>query len=237
PWTDTKALENIQAHWHRVLPELHETAEKFSRQRQRLVDEYQQTGNSQFLMERFQKGVVYFSQFIYNEFLLPALEFDRAVPTRKIFQPLKDALYSFRLNTKRLLDDFAAFTWDGLALWPADKQRYELPNTTTASPPKVKHKKGDSTKETLVYFQSGKNAEEIAQIRKLAKSTIETHLCQLVEEGQLPMDALMSEVDVQAIQRAIEIHADATIKELVEKLDGQYPYNFIRLVMKMKTDV
>ncbi|MGI9192516.1 MAG: helix-turn-helix domain-containing protein [Chitinophagaceae bacterium] len=237
PWAETKPLENIQSHWHRVLPELHETAEKFSRQRQRLVDDYQQTGNSQFLVERFQKGVVYFSQFIYNEFLLPTLEFDREVPTRKIFQPLKDALYSFRLNTKRLLDDFGTFSWDGLVLWPADKPRYDLPSTTTASPPKVKHKKGDSTKETLVYFQSGKNAEEIAQIRKLAKSTIETHLCQLVEEGQLPMDALMSELDVQTIQRAIDIHTEASVKELVEKLDNQYPYNFIRLVMKMKAGI
>lgn len=233
PWTDTKSLENLQQHWYRVLPELQETVEKFNRQRERLVHEYEQTGNSQILIERFQKGVVYFSRLIYNELFLPAIELDEQVPTRKLFQPLKEALYSFRLNTKRLLDDFASFSWDGKNLWPADMPNFDMPKPASVAPSKVKPKKGDSTKETLVYFQSGKTLDEIVQIRKLAKSTIETHLCQLVEEGQLNIHQLLSDQDLQTIRRALDIHTEASVKELVEKLDGQFSYNYIRLVIKM----
>jgi hypothetical protein len=67
----------------------------------------------------------------------------------------------------------------------------------------------------------------------LAKSTIEGHLVAMVEEGLLSINDILSTVQIDEIKRALNIHPDLTVREVVEKMDNQFTYNYVRMVQKM----
>lgn len=232
PWTDMARVELLQHQWISVLHDLQETIDKFRKQRDRMIAEFQHHGDSNALVDRLQKAVLYFSRIIYNDLLLPCVEFENEIPKQSVFKSVREQLYPLRLTLKKQLDDFLKCTWQGQALWPSNHDPFVIPSQSAKAPEKVKPKKGESARETLVYFQSGKTIDDIAQMRKLAKSTIESHLVSMVEEGQLTITDILSDVQVQEILRALNIHTDLTIKEIVEKMDNQYPYNFVRLIQK-----
>lgn len=54
-------------------------------------------------------------------------------------------------------------------------------------------KKGESARETLAMFESGKNIEEIAKTRNLTVTTIARHLAQFVTEGTLDLNRFISD--------------------------------------------
>jgi hypothetical protein len=232
-WPKPERVEALHQQWVGVLHDLQETIEKFKPQRERLMMHYEQTGDSSALIDRLQKAMLYFSRIIYNDLLLPCSEFETEIPMRTAFKTVREQSFDFRVALKKQLDEFANSTWQGQALWPANQERFAMPETVTKAPEKVKVKRGDSAKETLIYFQSGKNIEEIAQIRKLAKSTIEGHLVAMVEEGLLSINDILSTVQIDEIKRALNIHPDLTVREVVEKMDNQFTYNYVRMVQKM----
>ena len=232
PWNDMARVELLQHQWISVLHDLQETIDKFRKQRDRLIADVQHHGDSNALVERLQKALVYFSRIIYNDLLLPCIEFENEIPKQSVFKPVREQAYALRLSLIKQLDDFFVSTWQGQVLWPSHQAPFSLPISSAKAPEKVKPKKGESARETLVYFQSGKSIDDIATMRKLAKSTIESHLANMVEEGQLAITDILTEVQVQEIHRALSIHTELTIKEIVEKMDNQYPYNFVRLIQK-----
>lgn len=232
PWNDIARVELLQHQWISVLHDLQETIDKFRKQRDRLIADVQLHGDSTALVERLQKALVYFSRIIYNDLLLPCIEFENEIPKQSVFKPVREQAYALRLSLIKQLDDFFVSTWQGQVLWPSQQEPFSLPISSAKAPEKVKPKKGESARETLVYFQSGKSIDDIATMRKLAKSTIESHLANMVEEGQLAITDILTDVQVQEIHRALSIHTELTIKEIVEKMDNQYPYNFVRLIQK-----
>lgn len=232
-WPKPERVEALHQQWVGVLHDLQETIEKFKPQRERLLMHYQQTGDSIALIDRLQKAMLYFSRIIYNDLLLPCSEFETEIPMRVAFKTVREQSFGFRMALKKQLDEFANSTWQGEALWPANQERFAMPETATKAPEKVKVKRGDSAKESLIYFQSGKDIDEIAQIRKLAKSTIEGHLASMVEEGAISINDLLTPVQFDDIKRALEIHVDLTVREVVEKMDNQFSYTYVRMVQKI----
>lgn len=232
-WPNPERVEAIHNQWVGVLHDLQDTIEKFKLQRDRLIMQANQTGDNALLNDRLQKALLYFSRIVYNDLLLPCFEFENDIPLRTAFKEIRQHCYSFRLVLKKQLDEFEKCTWQGQVLWPANQAPFATPEPVAKAPAKVKPKRGDSAKETLIYFQSGKNADEIAQIRKLAKSTIETHLVALVEEGLLSINDVLTPIQIDEIRRALDIHADLTVREIVEKMDNQFPYNYVRMVQKI----
>ena len=232
PWTDLARVELLQHQWISVLHDLQETIDKFRKQRERMIAELHHHGDSSALVDRLQKAVVYFSRIVFNDLLSPCLEFENEIPKKMVFKPVREQSYALRLSLKKQLDDFMLCTWQGQALWPSNQAPFDIPSPTAKAPEKVKPKKGESARETLVYFQSGKTIDDIALLRKLAKSTIEGHLATMVEEGHLAITDVLTQVQVEEIQRALSIHTELPIKEVLEKMDNQYPYSFVRLLQK-----
>jgi hypothetical protein len=44
---------------------------------------------------------------------------------------------------------------------------------------------------------------------------------------------LLTPVQFDDIKRALEIHVDLTVREVVEKMDNQFSYTYVRLVQKI----
>jgi uncharacterized protein YpbB len=96
---------------------------------------------------------------------------------------------------------------------------------------KPKRKKGETKKESLALFQSGKSVTEIADIRELNVNTIIGHLASFITTGEVKITDLMSEVDYEELKAIIPKTKFENISELKHQLDDKYSYGEIRLVV------
>ncbi|HEY9766588.1 MAG TPA: RecQ family ATP-dependent DNA helicase [Chroococcales cyanobacterium] len=98
--------------------------------------------------------------------------------------------------------------------------------------PKNKEAKGNTVQVTRAFFQDGLSAEEIAKKRGLATSTINGHLVSLLEEGEIPLDKVLSPEKVAEIKEAVaEIGREAGAALLKVILPESTGYEDIRLAL------
>jgi ATP-dependent DNA helicase RecQ len=81
-------------------------------------------------------------------------------------------------------------------------------------------------------FKAGLSIEEIADSRRMTKSTIETHLVRFITSGEIKLDDLVHIDKIEQIRSAIiELHDEATLGRVKEFLGEDYSYGEIRAVM------
>jgi ATP-dependent DNA helicase RecQ len=93
--------------------------------------------------------------------------------------------------------------------------------------------KGATHLETWALLQKGFQPEDIAKQRNMNVTTIYSHIGTLYEGGH-PVDLkqYVSDKELQAIQAAIkDLGMQARLKEIFDKLEGQYEYHKIRLAL------
>lgn len=115
----------------------------------------------------------------------------------------------------------------------------ELPSISYSEPKKKrssstkKKKDGPSTYDlTIELLSKGLSTEQIAEERKLAVGTIETHLAKAVAEDRVSIFAFMQEDAVMEIVNAYrQLPTEATSKDVYEWLKGKYGYGQLRAAM------
>jgi ATP-dependent DNA helicase RecQ len=98
----------------------------------------------------------------------------------------------------------------------------------------AKSKKEVSTyKETLLLFQSGMAAEEIATKRKLGIGTVMSHLAKLYLDGEtVDLYQFVSKNDVHLVAKAkLALESPAALKPYYDYLDEKIAYDKIRLAL------
>jgi uncharacterized protein YpbB len=111
---------------------------------------------------------------------------------------------------------------EGLPLYSFEKQDLIKP---------AKKVKGDSAKETYAYFMAGKSISDIANLRNLAISTIESHLAEMVKKGELDIFQLLTLEQLEHIHTTHLESKVTTTKELKEILNDAYSYAFINMAL------
>ncbi|WDP90140.1 MAG: AAA family ATPase [Desulfobacter sp.] len=95
---------------------------------------------------------------------------------------------------------------------------------------KPKKEKGPGTKAvTLAFFSQGMSAEEIAEERGLAFSTIHGHLCHYVETGELDIDRLVAP-ETQAAVEAV-VSDGLSLTQIKTRLADDVSYGEIKAVL------
>ncbi len=90
----------------------------------------------------------------------------------------------------------------------------------------------DTYNVTLDMFKSGMSIEEIAEVRELAKGTIESHLVRFIQTGEVMLDDLVHEQKIEPIKEAIKrINAGFAVAPVKEFLGEDYSYAEIRAVL------
>ncbi|MDA3930565.1 MAG: helix-turn-helix domain-containing protein [Prolixibacteraceae bacterium] len=84
---------------------------------------------------------------------------------------------------------------------------------------------------SLKQFKEGKTITEIAASRNLAKSTIESHLAQFVDTGELEISQLVDPDRMAAIQKMHAENPTLSTSGLRSKLGEEYSYGEVRLVL------
>ncbi|TWR29804.1 DNA helicase RecQ [Mucilaginibacter pallidiroseus] len=89
----------------------------------------------------------------------------------------------------------------------------------------------DTYNDTLMLFKAGNSIAQIAAARKLSPTTIEGHLSNFVQTGELDVKQLVSLDKMPAIQRAIEKHGSIKLAPIKEALGDGYTYSEIKAVI------
>lgn len=91
---------------------------------------------------------------------------------------------------------------------------------------------GSTFEETLLYFNEGKNIEEIAVLRGYSQTTIINHLCKLIREGDLADTAKLVHSEAEAeIRSAVQEVGKETLKPIKEAVSESISYEEIKIVL------
>ncbi|SJZ80747.1 Helix-turn-helix domain-containing protein [Chitinophaga eiseniae] len=204
-----------------------EVANRFVVQLHQLLDTTVQTGETDQLEERVNKAIGYFTKSIYEELIQPLQEHITAVKKQKSKKYLLQ-LMSLEADCWHKLQQVWEVSYADLDFTKGLKDYTKLRNAEAegavagkkGGKPEAKGKveKGSSRRGTLELYLGGKNIPDIAVARQLAVSTVESHLAQCVEAGELDLFRFVPEATVKLIMSHIrELGATAAgpIKERV----------------------
>ncbi len=92
--------------------------------------------------------------------------------------------------------------------------------------------KVDTKQESFKLHKEGKSIAEIAAIRNLTTTTIETHLSHFVAIGEIKIDELVNRKKITQIEQVLnEKKDDETLTSVKEKLSNDISYGEIKMVM------
>lgn len=96
---------------------------------------------------------------------------------------------------------------------------------------KPKKKRGDTKKESLDLFKSGKSIIEIATIRELNENTIFGHLTSFIPSGEVEVIDLIPIIHYEELKVLIPKTKFENLSDLKHQLDEKYSYGELRLVL------
>ncbi len=110
--------------------------------------------------------------------------------------------------------------------------RIELKNPTRKSRPKRNANNIDTYTISLNLFKQGKSIAQIAELRDLAISTIETHLVRFIPTGEVKLNDIVTKNKAETIREAIvKLSQNGELSPVKEFLGEDYSYGEIRAVL------
>ena len=88
----------------------------------------------------------------------------------------------------------------------------------------------DTKKVSFDMFRSGNSLEEIAEIRQLSVSTIETHLSYYITTGELDINEIVSEDKQELIAQAMQKFGRLGLRQLKDNLPEEISYGEIKMM-------
>lgn len=92
-------------------------------------------------------------------------------------------------------------------------------------------KSGDTKRTSFELYRQGKNVKEIAALRNLAPTTIEGHLAEFVQSGEIDVTELVLDSKIPLIENAIARCGMKELGPIKEFLGQDYGYGEIRAVI------
>jgi hypothetical protein len=222
-----------------------EMAEKFTRQLEQLLPNAPQDGY-QFLHQRVTAGSDYFLQAMdemENSIKTHIAEIKVKAKAKKYVTTLQQLILLPQRKIQQLKQ--AVQITEGLVkgvnatdlLELVEHKRSEDIKTAEETEKKnAKPQKGESNRISLQLFKEGKNIAEIALLRELAPSTIESHLVSFIRTGEVDIKEIVAENKITIILQAVEelnmqTAATTTVKA---KLGDEFSHSEIRAVFYYK---
>lgn len=231
--------------------ELEDTSYKFKQQLSRLVEQEHQTHDITSLKERSQKAVVYFHENIVEHILKPLQHYIQYFPHPKKAKTFYKNIISIEEDIKLFMENMRRVRYNNIPF--ADDLNLIIPErkdifsgkTSLRAPEKEKPEKekglpeekttrpdkGASQQMTLVLFKEGKSIEEIASIRTLAVSTIESHLASFIGM-ELSIEQFLKKEDLDIIAPVVQPFLNdinPPFKLIFDRLGRKYSFGQLRM--------
>jgi hypothetical protein len=188
------------------------------------------SGNIEMLVERVNKAILFFGKALDEELIRPFndhLETIRYGSKVKRYYAEACTFFAVLINQMKKLNaikyrdvEFVKYNLELLNSYPPlDKKS------------KKKSEKGSTQNVTLELFRQKKSIEEIALMRNLAISTIESHLASFISSGEISIDELVKKKDQEVILQALEGADLTSLSSIKHKLSDEITYGEIRAMI------
>lgn len=207
-----------------------QVAQKFRQQLSGLLDDIVESDDITPLRERMAKAIGYFTQSIHDDLIKPLQGHIAEVKStrQRKYQAQLEALEVSLWNKLRQV--WQAGYGDqqfNEGLTDYSQQRTEV---AAAKPAKQKPEAGGSRRGSLELYLGGKTIDEIATIRQLAASTIESHLAQCVGAGELPLERFVPKEKIDRILPLVVELGHTATGPIKQRLGDSVTYAEIRAV-------
>ena len=89
----------------------------------------------------------------------------------------------------------------------------------------------DTKQQTLDLYKTGRTIPQIAGLRELNVTTIETHLAHFVGTGELSIDEFVTPEKLATIEKVVLEHGSKVLAPLKEILGDGYSYSEIKMTI------
>ncbi len=193
--------------------------------------------DDEWLKERIGKAITYFAKQLFEEVIKPLDSlFEHLTPKKGTKQVCKK-LFATKESLWNKLHRIEGVEFGSFDFSAFHKKIERSTNVEEEKKKTGKAIKGETYFETLRYFEEGKTLAEIAEIRGMAASTIESHMTKFITSGDVKLEDLLKPEIIQSITMAFEKFPSDTVTALKEKLGGNITYGQIRMVMAAREAV
>lgn len=221
---------------HVVMEEMH-VADKFRNQLEQILRTPQPEDKLvDILKERVAKAVNYFKNDYCSKILYPFQSH-----LAELQHASKVKLYL--KNAKKIYDSMNAFIarmdvvyYGELLLSPPSSQHQAPPGQKQEKDSQIavsgKAKKGDSARLSLNLLKEGKRLTEIAQLRNLSITTIQSHLCEFIESEDVSIYHIVEREKADRLMALMQhIAPDMSITAMRQQLGDEFSYADIKAVL------
>lgn len=218
---------------NRSIEEVISTSEKFHRQLERLVVDFNNDQqNIVVLKERCAKAVDYFTESIFSKLITPLhahiTDMAYKAKVKRYLQKVQLVEDSFWHKMNALYT--ANFIGEQLYTAAPKYKREQLQQVKTSNTD-GKKEKGGTYKDTLELYRQGKTLEEIAEIRTLALGTIKGHFAKWIAEGEIDIYHVLPPEVINPIKGFLQDSKTRQANAVREKFGEKFDYNDIRMVI------
>ncbi len=235
-FTEEKKLhqkEDVLDRFKRIekeLRDIEQTGKKFSVQLQDILNKIDQPENQNILQERVLKSIRYFGEKLAQQIIQPLHTYIIENQNKKGMKgflkqanEMEQTLLTKLHQIEQLQFGDAAF-YNGKSFFTQTHE--DISNKLTQ-----KAVKGDSHRESLQLYKSGKNIQEIATERNLAISTVESHLAEFITSGEIPITDFLDTTALTDIQTAIQQLNTTQLSPLKSHFGERFSFGQIRMAI------
>ena len=213
--------------------EILEVQSKFDHQLNKLLRQYMaKLENPDLLVERCNKGIEYYAELIYNGLIFPVHKHLNEFAYKKGAKQYLVAVDDMYQTFWRKLESMYVSKFLTYELYSEGKRYHKeaLPLKAGAKPAEKKAK-GQTYLDTLALYEDGKGIKEIAQIRSMAISTVESHFTKWIVQGKIDIFKVLEEDRIKAISKFFDTDEPITLSALKETIPFETEYNELRMIM------
>ncbi|MFD1258435.1 DNA helicase RecQ [Mucilaginibacter terrae] len=119
-----------------------------------------------------------------------------------------------------------------------DAKQAKAPSRAKKAATAARPSANKTQRESFEMYRAGISITEIAAMRNLASTTVESHLCSFIETGEMQVNELVSAEKMAFIQDAVASYGAEKLAPLKEVLGDKYSYAEIKAVVSwMKKNV
>jgi len=222
-------------------------AKKFQKQYRQIISQCTNIYKDETLQQRLCAGSTYFSEQLQT--ILASFLEQKAVniSNKQVSTRYNNALDAFMLSLNVKLTTLTATTEEGFSVRtyldskakaaiedfkPKQSKRKTKAAKNAEEHEKPKRQKGDSERESLRLFSEGKSIKEIAELRNIGVSTIETHLSHFIADGTLDINDFVSQQHQRFIRGVLRVQDRSyTLSDIKHLLPDDYSYFEIKAVI------
>jgi nucleoside-triphosphatase THEP1 len=186
--------------------------------------------NQNWLNEKVTNAKKYFAAKIKEELILPLNGLQSQLKGKTKVRKYSKLVNELEGFLWKKINDIQRVTFGDLTFEVEKMERENIAAQIVATS-KAKTEKGSSKLESLGFYKQGMKIPEIAKQRDMAITTIEGHLAEFVQSGEVNIFDFVNKQELEEVKAAITKLGDERLTPLKTELGDSYSYGKVRMAV------